>query len=204
MSTDIMAASTTKLTHSIASLGAEVSSRLSVRCCENFVKAGAPEILFKLITTCNRSLPHMELLRYVLMTITNVASRGELVFSVASENAVNVLIDQIQCFRDKRNIFVLATELLSMICSASEECREYVRGNRELMKKLSGIRTINLRMMGGAGNVLKARSVNVGTGGMKMGGGGGAGIGVGVGGKKDDGTESILVMDHLMEVIGLA
>jgi len=39
---------------------------------------------------------------------------------------------------------------------------------------------------------------------MKMGGGGGAGIGVGVGGKKDDGTESILVMDHLMEVIGLA
>jgi abnormal spindle-like microcephaly-associated protein len=42
----------------------ELSTSLSRYCCEAFAQAGAPNILFSLLRSCNRSTPHQELLRY--------------------------------------------------------------------------------------------------------------------------------------------
>jgi abnormal spindle-like microcephaly-associated protein len=43
-----------------------VSTQISARCCEAFTHAGAFNILFDLLKSCNRSTPHQELLRYVI------------------------------------------------------------------------------------------------------------------------------------------
>lgn len=45
----------------------ELSTQLSVRCCEAFAQAQASSVLFGLIRSCNRSTPHQEMLRLVLL-----------------------------------------------------------------------------------------------------------------------------------------
>lgn len=93
----------------------ETSTRLSKSCCEVFVDAGAPEILYGLIRTCNRSLPHIELLQLVLATLENVSRYPKLLPSLATEDAVDILIDLIQMFRDKEVVLWLSAHLLWMI-----------------------------------------------------------------------------------------
>ena len=50
----------------------ETSTRLSVKCCHAFSNVNAPKVLYKLIRTCNRSLPHVALLKLILKTLSNV------------------------------------------------------------------------------------------------------------------------------------
>ena len=94
----------------------EVSTRLSTICCRNFAAAGAPSKLYAFIQTCNRSLPHVELLQLVLVTISNVARHNDCLYSIATHDAVGVLLNLMQHFRDKEVIFHLAVNLLNKIC----------------------------------------------------------------------------------------
>lgn len=41
-------------------------TRLSPECCLTFIREGAHEYLYKFIETCNRSIPHMDLVKYCL------------------------------------------------------------------------------------------------------------------------------------------
>ena len=90
----------------------ETSTRLSRNCCIAFTECDAPEIVYSLVRTCNRSLPHVELLHYVLLTLSNVANHNELLWRVSTEESVEVYMDLVQMFRDKDNVFCLAVTLL--------------------------------------------------------------------------------------------
>ena len=125
----------------------EVSSRFSERCCEAFSAAGAPEILFKLIRTCNRSLPHIELLQYVLMTIMNVAKWDHLIDSVGVDGCVDVLVDLIQMFRDKETIVVLCGELLITLVTKVRKCLDSCLEESNI-KRLEGLLKITMRKAG--------------------------------------------------------
>ena len=175
----------------------EVSSRFSERCCEAFSAAGAPEILFKLIRTCNRSLPHIELLQYVLMTIGNVARWEHLVDSVGVEESVDVLVDLIQMFRDKDTIVVLCGELLIRLVRSVRNCRESAmeEGNA---KRLEGLLKISMRKAGIVGKVKGGRGGKE----NRVGNRGGKTVKGGKGGKegKDYG---IYVLQTLMGELGL-
>ncbi|GMH66940.1 hypothetical protein TL16_g04548 [Triparma laevis f. inornata] len=130
----------------------EVSSRFSERCCEAFSAAGAPEVLFKLIRTCNRSLPHIELLQFTLMTISNVAKWEHLVDSVATEHSIDTLVDLIQTFRDKEILVVLCGELLVRLISTVDGCRDKAACESNL-KRLQGILKLTKRKAGVVGRV---------------------------------------------------
>ena len=99
----------------------EISTRLSQTCCETFVQAGAPDILFSLIQTCNRSLPHIALLQYILLTMTNVARFGSLLPSLATATGVEIFLDLVQMFRDKELVFCLVASLLERVVGSNEE-----------------------------------------------------------------------------------
>jgi len=99
----------------------EIATRLSGVCCAVFVEAGAPDILFSLIRTCNRSLPHVELLHYILLTMSNVTQHEHLLPSVATLSGVEVFLDLVQMFRDKDAVFVLAVSLLEQVIRFSED-----------------------------------------------------------------------------------
>lgn len=99
----------------------EIATRLSEVCCESFVLAGASEILFSLIRTCNRSLPHVKLLHGVLLTMCNVAQYCHLLPSMAKSHGVEILLDLVQMFRDKEHIFCLVITLLERAVQQSQD-----------------------------------------------------------------------------------
>ena len=48
-------------------------SALSPRCCERMVEDGAVAIIYSLMKSCNRSLPHMEIIKYSVNILLNLA-----------------------------------------------------------------------------------------------------------------------------------
>ena len=93
----------------------EVSTRLSVVCCETFANAGAATILLRFIVGCNRSLPHVELVHCILLVLDNVARHKAFVASFATTLSAEVFLDKLQMYRDKEVIFCLTVSLLNEI-----------------------------------------------------------------------------------------
>lgn len=90
----------------------ERATRYSSQCCLAFTCAGAPDILFSLVRSCNRSLPHIELLEWILLTLSNVAKCDELLDSIATLTGIKIFLDLLQMFRDKEVVFSLSVALL--------------------------------------------------------------------------------------------
>lgn len=121
----------------------ETSTRLSINCCIAFVEIGAPHILYDLIGTCNRSLPHIEILHYVLLTLQNVSQHKFLLANVASPKATDLFLDLVQMLRDKQELFVVALTLLSRVSRNNEQCKlicsrsENIKRLNHVLKKIS-------------------------------------------------------------------
>ena len=58
----------------------EVATRLSSKCCERMVEGNAVNVIFRLIRSCNRSLPHMELIKYSISILLNLSKVGSMLF----------------------------------------------------------------------------------------------------------------------------
>ena len=174
----------------------EVSSRFSERCCEAFSAAGAPAILFKLIRTCNRSLPHIELLQFVLTTISNVAKWDHLVDSVGVEESVPVLVDLIQMFRDKDTILVLCGDLLIRLVTSLDNCRASLMKEGNL-KRIEGLLKMCMKQQGVMGKI-KGNRGKVGKGKENKGALNGM-----KGRKKEEKMHGIYVLQTLMGHIGV-
>jgi abnormal spindle-like microcephaly-associated protein len=97
----------------------EMATRLSEVCCVSFAEAGAPAILFNLLRTCNRSLPHIKLVHVVLLTMSNVARYEHLLRSLATVSGAEIFLDLVQMFRDKEFVFGLVVALLELIVRTS-------------------------------------------------------------------------------------
>ncbi len=103
----------------------EASTLESFTCCDEFAKADAHHILLSLALTCNRSEPHLELVRLILAILTNVVQHPPIVKSLATTFAADALIDLVQRYRDKSVHFVLSASLLNTILS--RDCTLRVR-----------------------------------------------------------------------------
>jgi abnormal spindle-like microcephaly-associated protein len=97
----------------------EASTRLSVVCCEVFTRVNAARILLDLIGSCNRSVPHVELVHFILLTLDNVAQHGALVPSISDLQSAEVFMDKMLMFRDKDGIFCLSISLLVRIADCN-------------------------------------------------------------------------------------
>lgn len=135
-----------------------VSTQISKTCCEAFTQAGAFNILFDLLKSCNRSTPHQELLRLALIVLLNAGRHMHLapVMSTAPE-ATEILLDLLQTFRDKKPIFVLSTELLCRLvhCSPAikEQCnsplyRKRIDAIHAIVKRKQGSTTAHSEIQG--------------------------------------------------------
>ena len=116
----------------------ETSTRLSINCCVAFVEVGAPNILYDLIGTCNRSLPHIEILYYVLLTLQNVSKHDHLLKDVATSKCTEIFLDLVQMLRDKHDVFIVALTLLSRVVRSNEDCMK-ICSKVENMKRLNHV-----------------------------------------------------------------
>jgi len=124
----------------------EVSTRLSKTCCISVAEANAPRTLYSLIRSCNRSLPHIELLQFVLMTLVNISNHSSLLPSVATQESIDVTLDLVQMFRDKEIIFCLTTLLLERI--ALSDKKFLLRcAKRESERRIRGVHSMTQRKL---------------------------------------------------------
>lgn len=93
----------------------EIWTKSSYNSCKMLITSESVEILYSLIRACNRSVPHVELLEYILETLFHVTKYEDLIPSICSESLVETLVDLIQLFRDKDDIFCYAAIILKRI-----------------------------------------------------------------------------------------
>lgn len=62
----------------------EVVTRLSEVCCQQVVDDGALPVIFKVLKKCNRSLPHLEVIKYSVLILYNVVKVGKFVLVMLS------------------------------------------------------------------------------------------------------------------------
>lgn len=121
-----------------AAITLEMSTRLSRKCCTAFVEVDAPSILYELLGTCNRSLPHVEIVHIVLLTLRNVSKHQDLLNNVATPESCDVMLDLVQMFRDKDDIFLVAIIILSRLLRHNKTLKESC-SRSENLKRLSHV-----------------------------------------------------------------
>lgn len=122
----------------------ETSTRLSPLCCLLFTEADAARILLDLIRSCNRSVPHVELVHCILLTLDNVSQYRKLVPSFATCYSAEIFLDKMQMFRDKDGIFCLSVSLLHGIASCNPMVEEFC-ALHEHLKRLNALHQLSLK-----------------------------------------------------------
>lgn len=122
----------------------ETSTRLSQLCCVLFTEADAARILLDLIRSCNRSIPHVELVQCILLTLDNVAAYSKLVYSFADCNSAEIFLDKMQMFRDKDVIFCLTVSLLGKIAKCNPMVEEFC-AMHEHFKRLKALYELSVK-----------------------------------------------------------
>jgi hypothetical protein len=93
----------------------EHTTRNSKECRKLFVQAKGQIMLCFLVTSCNRSTPHLELIHIILQTLTNVANHRSTTHRLATNEVVEVIIYVCQMYRDKSKLLALSCSLLERI-----------------------------------------------------------------------------------------
>lgn len=128
----------------------EMTTRYSRSCSLEFARAGAFEILLDHVRTFNRSLPHIEILSKVLLTMLNVVEYESTRQYLATSTGFEVLLDLVQMFRDKDHVFCLAVSLFACIVSCDEELG-LLCGEPRVFKRLKSILAMCCRRVGSLG-----------------------------------------------------
>jgi abnormal spindle-like microcephaly-associated protein len=75
-----------------------------------------------MMRSCNRSEPHLQLLKVALSILRNISKYPELVGFVASPDvSVECIVDLLQMFRDKMEPFCLGVSVLQSIVKFKSE-----------------------------------------------------------------------------------
>merc|ERR1711916_123929 len=97
---------------------------------------GGVPIIYSLIRSCNRSKPHMEVLRHAIRILHNLSVCKETTEAAyAEDGAVNLIAEQMQMYRDKEEIFVPACELICVWCKDAAKLEE-LRGMQNVAQRL--------------------------------------------------------------------
>ncbi|XP_061239668.1 abnormal spindle-like microcephaly-associated protein isoform X2 [Bos javanicus] len=103
----------------------EAVTRLSSICCEKMAQSGAISKIFVLIRSCNRSVPCMEVIRYAMQVLLNVAKYEKTTSAIYDvDNCVDTLLELMQMYQEKsgdkvadksRSIFTKTCCLLAVL-----------------------------------------------------------------------------------------
>jgi abnormal spindle-like microcephaly-associated protein len=136
----------------------EMATRHSEVCCRAFVKAEAPVVLFKLVGTCNRSRPHMEIMELALVTMRNVSRYDDLVPSFSTDLWAKVCLDLFQMFRDqKHSVPFLAARLLEKMVFCSKDLQEMF-AKSEGLTRLRDVHALAIRKLSPADQSIPLRN----------------------------------------------
>jgi len=120
----------------------EVTTRFSTKCCEWLVEDGALPVIYQIMKNCNRSLPSIEQIHMALLVLSNVAKCSTTYMAIIRErDFLQLLIDLMANFREKRKIFPNCCKLLSILCN-DNAITQLIQGNTVLSKKLKALNSL--------------------------------------------------------------
>ncbi|CAD5121822.1 DgyrCDS10292 [Dimorphilus gyrociliatus] len=121
----------------------EVSTRLSALCCENLAQENAVPVLYRLIKCCNRSVPHMEIIKYCISILVNLVKHEKTsVYACYNEDMAETLAELICMYRDKGSIFHKTCLLLGLAVRRSQTVTTAIRTQSRLCDRLKAVYTL--------------------------------------------------------------
>ncbi|XP_067661837.1 abnormal spindle-like microcephaly-associated protein homolog [Haliotis asinina] len=123
----------------------DVATRLSPRCCQRLVEVHAVHVIYRLIRSCNRSLPHMEMIKYSVNILLNLAKYDKTVNAVHDVESTDILVDLMQIYREKGNAIFAKTCSLLGILALDPHRRQEILQQTKLMEKIRSIQSLVAR-----------------------------------------------------------
>ncbi|KAL3871776.1 hypothetical protein ACJMK2_039754 [Sinanodonta woodiana] len=128
-----------------ALMNLDVSTKLSPVCCEKFVEENAVPVIYKLIRSCNRSMPHMEIIKYSVSILLNLSKYDKTTTAVLqAKEAVSTLLDLLQVYREKGQIFNKTCTLLGILAQ-NPHCYAVMQFEEKITDKLQSIYALTAR-----------------------------------------------------------
>ncbi|BFZ20292.1 hypothetical protein BsWGS_23331 [Bradybaena similaris] len=123
----------------------EVCTRLSPICCERLVEVNAVSGLYRLIASCNRSVPHMELIKYSVSILLNLAKYEKTIAAVLEpQDSVATILELLHIYRQKGAIFNYCCMLLGIL-GLHPDRRVVILNNPLIVDRLQSIHALSLR-----------------------------------------------------------
>ncbi|KAG0229939.1 hypothetical protein BGW41_002836 [Actinomortierella wolfii] len=122
----------------------DVVTRLSKNSCLRLVEHNVVNIIFRLIRSCNRSQPHMEVLKHALNIIENLSRDPDTIAPVFwAPEGMEILVDTAQAHRENDMVFDSTMTILLIHLEANEGRRGALKNRMPAeIKKLRGILTV--------------------------------------------------------------
>jgi abnormal spindle-like microcephaly-associated protein len=118
-------------------------TKLSPECCAFFVRERAVDTLYTFILNCNRSVPHMDLVKLCLQVLINLAKYArtqEHVVVRAGGEALSIFMNLLQAYYvSNAHICMSVCVLLIVLVDKYEESRAFVFADKVFVKKLEQI-----------------------------------------------------------------
>ncbi|KAG0053427.1 hypothetical protein BGZ83_001141 [Gryganskiella cystojenkinii] len=121
----------------------DVVTRLSKNSCQRLVEHNVINIIFQLIKSCNRSQPHMEVLKHGLNIIENLSRDLDTNAAVFyAPEGMEILVECSQAYRENEMVFESVVTILLLHLEVDPARRKVVRGMTTEIKKLKGVLTV--------------------------------------------------------------
>ena len=115
-------------------------TRLSPECCRNIAQDGAPGILYQFIVRCNRSIPHMDLIKDCLKILTNLAKYSKtLVCVLKPHKSHSILVNLLETFQSSNPSIFMEVCVLFILLAQFRSLSEHLLCNENFIKKLQTI-----------------------------------------------------------------
>ncbi|KAJ1623646.1 hypothetical protein T492DRAFT_1053476 [Pavlovales sp. CCMP2436] len=117
----------------------DLSTSASVACCEQLLSSGALAVLVKLIRTCNRSAPHVQVATHAVSVLRNVCRYDYMMPVVfAAPDVVDTLTELLAIHRDKPEITTACLMTLRYFASRGEYARA-MRSRKDSVGRLQSL-----------------------------------------------------------------
>ncbi|ESO10779.1 hypothetical protein HELRODRAFT_190172 [Helobdella robusta] len=137
-----------KLSHVLAALMyINDKTRESMEFCECMVECNTVWIMVQIIRSCNRSVPHIELIKNSVNILLNFAKHSTTSKHLSeNEQLIETTVELMQTYQNKnKDIFISACLLLASMASRNEQYRNMIVRRAKVVDKLQSIHASILR-----------------------------------------------------------
>lgn len=118
-------------------------TRLSPECCLIFTREGAIEILYQFIMNCNRSVPHMDLVKLCLQILINLSKYSQTVeYILSPAGSCLLLLNLLQAYQSSNPSIFMDACIIFILLSQHEAISEFILRQDNFIKKITSIHSI--------------------------------------------------------------